>query len=168
MRHDSCDQRLTEIGYNVGLQSKAKLERLKIKLKKIESVKELLRQNAFNRKNAFQALKMPEYTIEDMMETIPELANYSEPIRYQTQLDVKYEGYIKKQDKEVKRFASLENIKIADDFDYDSINGMSTEGKEKCKGVKPRSIGQAGRISGLRSTDIAILMVHVKKWGSGK
>lgn len=168
MRHDSCDQRLTEIGYNVGLQSKAKLERLKIKLNKIESVKELLRQNAFNRKNAFQALKMPEYTIEDMMETIPELSNYSEPIRYQTQLDVKYEGYIKKQDKEVKRFASLENIKIADDFDYDSINGMSTEGKEKCKSVKPRSIGQAGRISGLRSTDIAILMVHVKKWGSGK
>ncbi len=168
MRHDSCDQRLTEIGYNVGLQSKAKLERLKIKLNKIESVKELLRQNAFNRKNAFQALKMPEYTIEDMMETIPELSNYSEPIRYQTQLDVKYEGYIKKQDKEVKRFASLENIKIADDFDYDSINGMSTEGKEKCKSVKPRSIGQASRISGLRSTDIAILMVHVKKWGSGK
>ncbi len=168
MRHDSCDQRLTELAYKVGLQSEEKLERLKEKLAKIESVKELLKQNSYNQKNALQALKMPEVEIDDMMEKIVDLSLYSEPIRYQTQLDVKYEGYIKKQDKEVKRFASLESIRIADDFDYDSVSGMSTEGIEKCKQIRPRSIGQASRISGLRTTDIAVLMVHVKKWGSKK
>ncbi|MCY1153027.1 MAG: tRNA uridine-5-carboxymethylaminomethyl(34) synthesis enzyme MnmG [Sphaerochaetaceae bacterium] len=168
MRHDSCDQRLTELAYKVGLQSEEKLERLKNKLAKIESVKELLKQNSYNQKNALQALKMPEVEIDDMMEKIVDLSLYSEPIRYQTQLDVKYEGYIKKQEKEVKRFASLESIRIADDFDYDSVSGMSSEGIEKCKQIRPRSIGQASRISGLRTTDIAVLMVHVKKWGSKK
>jgi tRNA uridine 5-carboxymethylaminomethyl modification enzyme len=168
MRHDSCDQRLTELAYKVGLQSEEKLERLKDKLAKIESVKELLKQNSYNQKNALQALKMPEVEIDDMMEKIVDLSLYSEPIRYQTQLDVKYEGYIKKQEKEVKRFASLESIRIADDFDYDSVSGMSSEGIEKCKQIRPRSIGQASRISGLRTTDIAVLMVHVKKWGSKK
>lgn len=164
MRHDSCDQRLTELAYKVGLQSEEKLERLKTKLERIESVKELLKQNSYNQKNALQALKMPEVEIDDMMEKIHELSLYSEPIRYQTQLDVKYEGYIKKQEKEVKRFASLESIKIPKDFDFDSVKGMSTEGIEKCKQICPISIGQASRISGLRTTDIAVLMVHVKKW----
>ena len=164
MRHDSCDQRLTELAYKVGLQSEENLDRLKRKLEKIESVKELLKQHSYNQKNALQALKMPEVEIDDMIEKIPELSLYSEPIRYQTQLDVKYEGYIKKQEKEVKRFASLESIKIPDDFDFDSVKGMSTEGIEKCKQIRPISIGQASRISGLRTTDIAVLMVHVKKW----
>jgi tRNA uridine 5-carboxymethylaminomethyl modification enzyme len=152
----------------VGLQSEEKLERLKDKLQKIGSVKELLRANSYNKKNAHQALKMPEVVIEDMMEKIPDLSLYSEPIRYQAQLDVKYEGYVKKQDKEVKRFSSLESIRIADDFDYDSVSGVSSEGIEKCKQIRPRSIGQASRISGLRTTDIALLMVHVKKWRSKK
>lgn len=168
MRHDSCDQRLTEFGYNVGLQSEEKLERLKEKLQQIDSVKDLLKSHSYNKKNALQALKMPEIEIDSMIEAIPELANYSEPIRYQTQLDVKYEGYVKKQEKEVKRFASLESIRIADDFDYDSVSGMSAEGIEKCKQIRPRSIGQASRISGLRTTDVAVLMVHVKKWRSNK
>jgi len=168
MRHDSCDQRLTELGHKVGLQSEEKLERLKDKLQKIESVKELLKQNSYNQKNALQALKMPEVEIDGMMEKIPDLSLYSEPIRYQTQIDVKYEGYVLKQEKEVKRFASLESIRIADDFDYDSVSGMSTEGIEKCKQIRPRSIGQASRISGLRTTDVAVLMVHVKKWRSNK
>ncbi len=168
MRHDSCDQRLTELGYNVGLQSEEKLERLKEKLQQIDSVKDLLKSHSYNKKNALQALKMPEIEIDSMIDAIPELANYSEPIRYQTQLDVKYEGYVKKQEKEVKRFASLESIRIADDFDYDSVSGMSAEGIEKCKQIRPRSIGQASRISGLRTTDVAVLMVHVKKWRSNK
>jgi tRNA uridine 5-carboxymethylaminomethyl modification enzyme len=168
MRHDSCDQRLTELGYNVGLQSEEKLERLKEKLQQIDSVKDLLKSHSYNKKNALQALKMPEIEIDSMIDAIPELANYSEPIRYQTQLDVKYEGYVKKQEKEVKRFASLESIRIADDFDYDSVSGMSAEGIEKCKQIRPRSIGQASRISGLRTTDVAVLMVHVKKWRNNK
>jgi tRNA uridine 5-carboxymethylaminomethyl modification enzyme len=168
MRHDSCDQRLTPKGYEVGLQSKEKLEKLQDKMKKVEAVKDLLSHNSYEKKNALHALKMPEVTIEDMMEKIPELSSYAEPIRYHVQLDVKYEGYIAKEQREVEKFANLENIKIADDFDYDTVKGMSSEGIEKCKKIRPISVGQASRISGLRTTDIAILMVHTKRWKSGK
>jgi tRNA uridine 5-carboxymethylaminomethyl modification enzyme len=168
MRHDSCDQRLTPIGYGIGLQSEEKIEKLKDKLQKIETVKELLAQNTYESKNALHALKMPENSIEDFREKIPELNNYSESIRYHVQLDVKYEGYIAKEQREVKRFSNLENIKIAVDFDFDSVNGMSSEGIEKCKKIRPISVGQASRISGLRTTDIAVLMVHAKKWKSKK
>jgi tRNA uridine 5-carboxymethylaminomethyl modification enzyme len=168
MRHDSCDQRLTPKGYEVGLQSKEKLEILQDKMKKIETVKELLSKNAYENKNALHALKMPEVSIEDMVEKIPELNNYAESIRYHVQLDVKYEGYIAKEQREVEKFANLENIKIADDFDYETVSGMSSEGIEKCKKIRPISVGQASRISGLRTTDIAILMVHVKRWKSRK
>lgn len=166
MRHDSCDQRLTPMGYEVGLQSKEKLEKLKEKMQKIETVKELLSNNSYENKNALHALKMPEVSIDDMMEKIPELKKFAEPIRYHVQLDVKYEGYIAKEQREVEKFANLENIKIADDFDYDTVSGMSAEGIEKCKKIRPISVGQASRISGLRTTDIAILMVHVKRWKS--
>jgi tRNA uridine 5-carboxymethylaminomethyl modification enzyme len=168
MRHDSCDQRLLPKGYAVGLQSQEKLENLQEKMKKIETVKELLSQRSFEKRNALHALKMPEITIEDMKETIPELNNYSEPIRYHVQLDVKYEGYLAKEQREVERFSNLENIKIADDFDFESVSGMSSEGIEKCKKIRPISVGQASRISGLRTTDIAILMVHAKRWKSRK
>ncbi len=168
MRHDSCDQRLTPKGYEVGLQSKEKLEKLQEKMKKVEAVKSLLLHNSYEKKNALHALKMPEVTIEDMMEKIPKLKNYPEPIRYHVQLDVKYEGYIAKEQREVEKFANLENIKIADDFDYDTVKGMSSEGIEKCKKIRPISVGQASRISGLRTTDIAILMVHTKRWKSSK
>ncbi|MCK9191061.1 MAG: tRNA uridine-5-carboxymethylaminomethyl(34) synthesis enzyme MnmG, partial [Sphaerochaetaceae bacterium] len=138
------------------------------KMKKIETVKELLSNRSFEKKNALHALKMPEITIEDMKETISELNNYSEPIRYHVQLDVKYEGYLAKEQREVERFSNLEKIKIADDFDFDSVSGMSAEGIEKCKKIRPISVGQASRISGLRTTDIAILMVHAKRWKSRK
>lgn len=168
MRHDSCDQRLLPKGHAVGLQSQEKLEILQEKMKKIETVKELLSNRSFEKKNALHALKMPEITIEDMKETISELNNYSEPIRYHVQLDVKYEGYLAKEQKEVERFSNLEKIKIADDFDFDSVSGMSAEGIEKCKKIRPISVGQASRISGLRTTDIAILMVHAKRWKSRK
>jgi tRNA uridine 5-carboxymethylaminomethyl modification enzyme len=168
MRHDSCDQRLTPKGYEVGLQSKEKLEKLQDKMKKVEAVKELLSKNSYENKNALHSLKMPEVTIDDMMEKIPELKNYAEPIRYHVQLDVKYEGYIAKEQREVEKFANLENIKIADDFDFDTVKGMSSEGIEKCKKIRPISVGQASRISGLRTTDIAILMVHTKRWKSSK
>lgn len=168
MRHDTGDQRLTPIGYSIGLQSEEKMEILADKLSKIEAVKTLLSSNTYDNKNALHALKMPEITIDDFNEKIPELKNYSEAIKYHVQLDVKYEGYIAKEQREIKRFSNLENIKIAEDFDFSSVKGMSSEGIEKCNKIRPVSVGQASRISGLRTTDIAILMVHAKRWKSTK
>ncbi len=165
LRHDSCDQRLTEKGYRVGLQSEDGLSRLQHKLEKMETVKDLLRQRKVADKSAIQALKMPEVTMDSLQESIPELAGFEEPIRYQVELDVKYEGYINRQERQINRFEKLESFHISQDFDYDTLDGLSTEGKEKLKLVRPISVGQASRISGVRNSDIALLIVHLDREG---
>lgn len=162
MRHDSCDERLTPRGYEIGLQSQEKMDRLQEKLEKCEAVKELIHQHSYEKKNALHALKMPEVTIEKLEESIPELKKYPVQVKDKVQLDVKYEGYVARQQVAVNRFNSMEKIEIPRDFDYDCVNGISTEGREKLKLIKPFNLGQANRISGLRNSDIAILMVAVK------
>ena len=166
LRHDSCDQRLTEKGFRVGLQSEESLGRLQQKLEKMETVKDLLRQRKVGEKSAIQALKMPEVTMASLQETIPELCAFEEPIRYQVELDVKYEGYINRQERQINRFEKLESLHISQDFNYDALDGLSAEGKEKLKRVMPISVGQASRISGVRNSDIALLIVHLDRGGN--
>jgi len=165
LRHDSCDQRLTEKGFRVGLQSEESLSRLRQKLEKMETVKDLLRQRKLADKSAIQALKMPEVTMASLQESIPELSGFEEPIKYQVELDVKYEGYINRQERQINRFEKLESLHISQDFDYDALDGLSTEGKEKLKLGRPISVGQASRISGVRNSDIALLIVHLDRGG---
>jgi tRNA uridine 5-carboxymethylaminomethyl modification enzyme len=165
LRHDTCDQRLTEKGYSVGLQSEEKLERLKQKMEKIEAVKDLLSKHKYEQKTALVALKMPEVTMDDLRSSIVELDAFDEPTRYQVELDVKYEGYIHRQDRQVSRFEKLEGLLIPDTLDYSTLDGLSAESREKLKTVKPRSVGQASRINGVRTSDLAILILHVGKGG---
>ena len=165
LRHDSCDQRLTQKGFQVGLQREEQLGRLKDKMEKMEAVKDLLRKGRFEDKSALQALKMPEVTIQNLKKNVGELALYDEPILYQVELDVKYAGYIDRQERQINRFEKLENLLIPEDYRYDQIEGLSAEGREKLKKVSPISVGQASRISGVRNSDIAILIVHLDKGG---
>jgi len=165
LRHDSCDQRLTAKGFSVGLQKQEALDRLKDKLAKMDAVKDLLRARRLGEKSALQALKMPEVTIADLLEHMPELKACEEPILYQVELDVKYEGYINRQERQISRFEKLESLLIDESLDYDAIEGLSAEGKEKLKKVRPLSIGQASRINGVRNSDIAVLIVHLDRGG---
>ncbi|MDY0287486.1 MAG: tRNA uridine-5-carboxymethylaminomethyl(34) synthesis enzyme MnmG [Sphaerochaeta sp.] len=165
LRHDSCDQRLTQKGYDVGLQGEESLLRLKAKLEKIEAVKDLLGKHKYGHKSALEALKVPEITMGNLQEVIAELAQFEEPIRYQVELEVKYAGYINRQDRQVSRFEKLEGLEIPSDFNYDALDGISTESREKFKKIRPHSVGQATRISGVRNGDIAILILHVDKGG---
>lgn len=165
LRHDSCDQRLTAKGFSVGLQKQEALNRLKDKLSRMDAVKDLLRARRYEEKSALQALKMPEVTIEDVSKRIPELKAYDEPILYQVELDVKYEGYINRQDRQISRFEKLESLLIDEKLDWDAIEGLSAEGKEKLKKVRPLSVGQATRINGVRNSDIAVLIVHLDRGG---
>ncbi len=165
LRHDSCDQRLTAKGCSVGLQKQEALDRLKDKLSRMDAVKDLLRARRYEEKSALQALKMPEVTIEDVSKRIPELKAYDEPILYQVELDVKYEGYINRQDRQISRFEKLESLLIDEKLDWDAIEGLSAEGKEKLKKVRPLSVGQATRINGVRNSDIAVLIVHLDRGG---
>lgn len=156
LRHDSADVRLTPIGYQSGLVSEEKMARLKDKIEKMDEVKELLRQSRVAGKNGLERLVQSENNIFSMDE-IPELKNYSEPVLNEVMLDVKYSGYLKRQEIDCQRAKKQESMHIPEDFDYDSVDGLSAESKEKFKKMRPSSVGQAGRISGVRVSDTAIL-----------
>ena len=160
LRHDNSDQRLTKIGYEAGLASKEKMERLEEKIKAMDEVKDLLKREKREGKNCLQLLSQPENDIESLM--VPGLEKFSRSILTEVQLDVKYSGYLKRQDSEAERVKRQEAILIPEDFDYDKVDGLSSESREKFKAIRPHSIGQAGRISGVRVSDVAILSVAVK------
>ena len=165
LRHDSCDQRLTQKGYAVGLQKQENLERLQAKLEKMETVKELLAKRRMGEKSALQTLKMPEITIADLEAQMPELSSFEQPSLYQVELDVKYEGYINRQERQINRFETLESLVIDALMDYDAVEGLSAEGREKLKKIRPLSVGQASRINGVRNSDIAVLILHLDRGG---
>ena len=160
LRHDNSDQRLTKIGYEAGLASKEKMERLEEKIKAMYEVKDLLKREKREGKNCLQLLSQPENDIESLM--VPGLEKFSRSILSEVQLDVKYSGYLKRQDSEAERVKRQEAILIPEDFDYDKVDGLSSESREKFKAIRPHSIGQAGRISGVRVSDVAILSFAVK------
>jgi len=170
LRHDSADIRLLEKGWQAGLQSDENRERLNEKMKGMDEIKELLRNTRitsdassdlvrFAGRTLEQAVKIPEIDIEGILPLIPGKENYPAEWIRQSEIDVKYEGYIQRQDQQIKRFEKMEKLKIPVDFDYDGIDGISTESREKLKAIQPLSLGQASRISGVRNSDIAVLMV---------
>lgn len=166
LRHDNADQRLTPKGYAVGLKGQKAMDRLQSKLEQIEMVKELLQKGKSDGKRAINLIRQPEICIDDLVEMVPELATFDQTILYQAELDIKYAGYVKRQERQVDRFQRMERINIPSDFDYDTIEGMSTESREKLKKVRPVSVGQAGRISGVRTSDLAILMIILARKGN--
>ncbi len=163
LRHDTADERLTQKGFDVGLATEERLDMLRRKTETMESLQDLIRHRGYNGKNALEALKNPEVTMEELSKTIPEIESFSKGTRLQLELKVKYDGYIKRQDRQVDRFSKLEGIRIPEDFDYDKVDGISTESREKLKAVRPESIGQASRINGVRTSDITVLLVYLRK-----
>lgn len=178
LRHDSADIRLTPEGYRVGLQSEEVIEALNKKISGIEEIKTLLSSRFMKEsdmkaapdnfskhigKSFSQVIRNPEVSIDQLVEIEAGLKDYPSDWISHTELDLKYDGYINRQMKQVDRFNKMEKRKIPIDFKYDLVEGISTESREKLKKIKPVSIGQASRISGVRNSDIAVLMVLLKK-----
>ncbi len=159
LRHDSADQRLTPLGYKVGLVTEERMERLKDKLESMDSLKSLLKHTRHGAKSAYDALREPEVEISNFD---IDLSQYSQSVIEEVALDAKYAGYLKRQEVEAERAKKQENMEIPLDFDYDKVDGLSSESREKFKTIRPASIGQAGRISGVRVSDVAILSMAVK------
>ena len=173
LRHDDADGRLFPYAEQVGLATEKMKELFHKKREGLDEIKELLKQRrvsgnyaktqesltAHVGKDCYKALKDPYVTLSHMEEAMPELKNYPPAWLSHVELDVKYEGYVARQERQIARFRKMEDIRIPEDFDYDRAEGISRESREKMKTIRPLSVGQASRISGVRSSDIAVLMV---------
>ena len=182
LRQDNADIRLTEKSNEIGLASNERLEKIrgkkeKIKslLKTIESVKvlpeevnsNLLTNSApINEKTSLiSLLKRTGINIHDLKKINKDVADligkYSEEITEQVEITVKYEPYIEREQKLAEKIESLEDFKIRTDFDYDKVKALSAEGREKLKKIRPETIGQMSRISGVSPADVSILSVYL-------
>ena len=182
LRHDNADLRLTEIGHKIGLirddrheaflvkkeAIEAERERLQsIILKPTAEVQELIRSiGGSELKDGIRAsdlLKRPEMTYELLEKLTPSELPLDDDIKEQIEIQIKYEGYIDKSLQQVERLKKMENKRIPENIDYDAINGLATEAKQKLKKIKPVSLAQASRISGVNPADISILLVYLEQ-----
>lgn len=181
LRQDNADQRLTPIGYEVGLISKERYERLQEKIQLIQTEKERLEHTMVGASSKTQELlkkyqsaelktaaslaeilRRPEMRYEYLSPIDKERPVLSEEVIEQVEIDIKYDGYIKRQLKQVEQFRKLESKKIPENIDYDKIPSLRLEAVQKLKLCKPISIGQASRISGVSPADISVLLVYLE------
>ena len=179
LRNDNADFRLTEYGYKVGLVNDEKYNRFvnkkesitklikELKTKKItptiEENKYLNNLSTSEIKDSitlYDLLKRPEVKIDNLKDL---LDDYLPDVLEQVEITVKYEGYIKKALKEAEKFNELDSKKIPSDIDYSKIKNLASEARQKLESIRPTSIGQASRISGVNPVDISLIMVYIKK-----
>ncbi len=182
LRQDNADQRLTRIGYQVGLISEERYQHLLEKERQIEEemkrletvnvgssekVQETLRHyNSTELKSGTslaELLKRPEIKYEYLAEIDPERPVLSKEVTDQVEINLKYDGYIKRQLKQVEQFKKLENKKIPIDLDYKEIGSLRVEAVQKLEAYRPLSIGQASRISGVSPADISVILVYLEQ-----
>ena len=183
LRQDNADLRLTELSYRLGLASQERMDAVIAKRKGVAEVKNILKEfniepdevnGYFNdiasaplteKQRAAKIVLRPNVTLEDLSKAVPRLAEALAAIpaqtREQAEIQIKYERYIEKEQEIVDRMSQLENLVIPDSFDYDRVAALSNEALQKFKRIKPRTLGQASRISGVNPSDVQILMVYM-------
>ena len=181
MRQDNADQRLSKKGHDIGLVSDERYQKMLDKRDLIEgeiqrlktimltpkeetnkALEELGSTPLNNGLTLYELIKRPEITYENSVVFDPERADLPSYIRMSVQTEIKYEGYINKQLKDIEKFKKLESKKLSHDIDYAKIPGLKKESAEKLNEIKPDSLGQASRISGVSPADINVLLIRLK------
>ena len=184
LRQDNADERLTEIGYRVGLISEKRYQNFKEKMTMIEqeiarvkntyvgnneTVKKILKQHNSTELNSgislAELIRRPELSYEILSPVDKERPELPEDVREEVNINLKYEGYIKRQKRQVEQFKKLEKKKIPKEIDYKDITSLRLEAIQKLSDIRPESVGQAARISGVSPSDISVLLVYLVQWG---
>ncbi|CAH0344892.1 tRNA uridine-5-carboxymethylaminomethyl(34) synthesis enzyme MnmG [Bacillus sp. CECT 9360] len=182
LRHDNADLRLTEIGHQIGMIKEERYQKFLVKQEAVEAEKarlqsviikpneqtqELIKQSGGTElKDGIRAsdlLKRPEMNYSHIELLAPSEAELDREVSEQVEIQIKYEGYIEKSLQQVERLKKMENKKIPENIDYDAINSLANEARQKLKEVRPLSVAQASRISGVNPADVSILLVHLEQ-----
>ena len=185
MRHDNADLRLTEHGYRIGLISQERYDKFLEKKNNIDKIISILENTFFGATDdllneylvsigyeslsagisALDLLRRPNVSYNEIKKYIPEVNTLSldEEGVFQLETIVKYEGYIEKQKRDAKNMIKLESMKIPEDLDFMNMDGLAIEARQKFTKIRPLTIGQASRISGVNPSDISILIMNLKK-----
>jgi tRNA uridine 5-carboxymethylaminomethyl modification enzyme len=182
LREDNADLRLTEIGYNIGLATTEAHQKVAAKKALTSMLIGLLEEKQIspkveinkrleairsapirNQTSLAQLLRRPEISLYDITAFAMELGNFPPDVALQAEVEIKYAGYIDRQTEMVERFKKIENVLLPEDLNYSDITGLSREVREKLTRIKPRSLGQASRISGITPAAISLLSVYLRK-----
>ncbi len=181
LRQDNADLRLTEIGYQIGLIDKDRYTKVVQKREAIQTEIERLNAIKIGANAEVQALleslssqplktgttlaeliRRPELSYELLVDLDPERTKLSKDVIEQVNINIKYDGYISRQLRQVEQFKKMESKMIPEDFNYDDVNSLRNEARQKLKQIRPASVGQASRISGVSPADISVLLVYLE------